>query len=84
MEQLHAMGDGENQRGRVTDRLCEVGTKFGKLTASFDGCYGGESSHKFREGDFGDTPFPYWLIVPQYRTEMILEEELELLGGMVE
>eukprot|EP01083_Nonionella_stella_P125887 380832_1 len=87
MEQLHAMGS-PNERGRVTKRLCEAGTKFAKMRAFIgtSGDHNKEKSHTFDEDDenWGDTDFPFWLIVPQYRTECILEEELERLGGHVE
>jgi len=88
MEQLHAMGDSQNCRGRVTNRLCEVGTKFRSLRAYIEGTDGRahERVHEFREEDefWGDTDFPFWLVVPHYRTEKIMEGELELMGGQVE
>ena len=88
MEQLHAMGDSQDSRGRVTNRLCEVGTKFKSLHAHIEGTNGRahKRTHDFCEGEefWIDTDFPFWLIVPQYRTETILEDELGLLGGQVE
>lgn len=33
---------------------------------------------------WGDTAYPYWLSIPQYATERILEEHLNRLGGEVE
>ncbi|NIJ11427.1 2-polyprenyl-6-methoxyphenol hydroxylase-like FAD-dependent oxidoreductase [Saccharomonospora amisosensis] len=33
---------------------------------------------------WGDTAYPYWLSIPQYATERVLEEHLELLGARVD
>jgi 6-methylpretetramide 4-monooxygenase / 4-hydroxy-6-methylpretetramide 12a-monooxygenase len=33
---------------------------------------------------WGDTAYPFWLSIPQYTTESILERHLEALGGQVE
>jgi len=73
--------------GRVTERLCEVGIKMTKLRGHI-GTLGQqhERIHEFNEGgeEWGDTDFPFWLTIPQQRTESILEEEFERLGGRVE
>lgn len=82
MEQLHAMGD-----GRVTKRLSEVGTKMTKLRAHIGALNKQQVRvHEFNEEgeEWGDTEFPFWLMIPQQETESILEEELMHLGGHVE
>lgn len=33
---------------------------------------------------WGDTAYPFWLSIPQYATEQVLEEHLKNLGGAVE
>ena len=80
LEQLQAMGD-----GRVVNALVEEGMKMKSLKA-FIGKRKVGRLHEFDECDehWGDTRFPFWLNVPQHRTECILEQELVRLGGKVE
>ena len=80
LEQLQAMGD-----GRVVNALVEEGMKMKSLKA-FIGKRKVGRLHEFDECDehCGDTTFPFWLNVPQHRTECILEQELVRLGGKVE
>ena len=67
----------------IVEAVRAVGTPFAALNAQFAG------SRKRVHIDllglpWGDTAYPYWLSVPQYATERVLEAHLGSLGGAVE
>jgi len=66
----------------IADTLVAEGAQFEALNVRF----GDREPVRVDLGalDWGDTRFPYWLSIPQYATERVLEERLEALGGTVE
>ncbi|QMV21309.1 FAD-binding protein [Streptomyces sp. SCUT-3] len=75
----------------VADRLLAEGTRIAALNAG-GGRGGGRCRRPARRParidlldlPWGDTDHPFWLSVPQYATERVLEERLGELGGAVE
>ena len=75
MEVLEVMG--------VADAMLAAGVPFAALTA-----HAGPSGRRTRVDllglPWGDTAYPFWLSIPQYATEQVLEARLAQLGGAVE
>lgn len=67
----------------IAQEIRAVGAPFAALNAHF-----AEGRRRVRVDllaqPWGDTAYPYWLSVPQYDTERVLEAHLEELGGAVE
>jgi NADPH-dependent dioxygenase len=66
----------------LADRFVAAGAPFEALNVRF----GGRRPVRIDLGAlaWGDTRFPFWLSIPQYETERLLEEHLEELGGALE
>ncbi len=67
----------------VADAMIARGVTFAALTAQAG------SRHRATRIDlvrlpWGDTAYPFWLSIPQDETELVLEEHLNSLGGVVE
>ncbi|MEV1129358.1 FAD-dependent monooxygenase [Agromyces sp. NPDC049794] len=75
MELLEIMG--------VADRMLAEGVPFAAITA-----HAGPRGRRTRVDllglPWGDTAYPFWLSIPQYATEQVLESRLAELGGAVE
>ncbi|WP_136709370.1 FAD-dependent monooxygenase [Agromyces sp. H66] len=75
MEVLETMG--------VADAMLEAGVPFAALNA-----HAGPGRRPTRVDllglPWGDTSYPFWLSIPQYATEQVLEQHLQNLGGAVE
>jgi 2-polyprenyl-6-methoxyphenol hydroxylase-like FAD-dependent oxidoreductase len=67
----------------IADAVLAEGTRFAALNT-----HAGRRRRPARVDllnlSWGDTAFPFWLSIPQYSTERILEEHLDALGGAVE
>lgn len=67
----------------IADQVLEQGTRFAALNV-----HAGRRRRRVRvdllDQPWGDTAYPFWLSVPQYATEQVLEEHLASLGGAVE
>ncbi|HEX5993925.1 MAG TPA: FAD-dependent monooxygenase [Jiangellales bacterium] len=67
----------------VVDAILGEGTRFAALNT-----YAGRRRRRVRvdllDLPWGDTAYPYWLSIPQYATERVLETHLNRLGGEVE
>lgn len=67
----------------IAGQVLEHGTRFAALNT-----HAGRRRRRVRvdllDQPWGDTAYPFWLSVPQYDTERILEEHLVSLGGTVE
>lgn len=65
----------------IADRVLEEGARFAALNL-----HGRRRRARIDLLDqpWGDTAYPFWLSIPQYATEQILEEHLQSLGGEVE
>lgn len=65
----------------IAERVLEGGTRFAALNIQ-------GRRRRVRidllDQPWGDTAYPFWLSIPQYASERILEEHLEHLGGEVE
>jgi 2-polyprenyl-6-methoxyphenol hydroxylase-like FAD-dependent oxidoreductase len=75
MEVFQAMG--------IADQVLAEGTRFAALNT-----HAGSRRRHVRvdllDQPWGDTAYPFWLSIPQYTTERILEEHLVALGGRVD
>ena len=75
MEVLEVMG--------VADAMLAAGVPFAALTA-----HAGPRGRRTRVNllglPWGDTAYPFWLSIPQYATEQVLEARLAQFGGAVE
>ena len=75
MEVLETMG--------VAAAMLDAGVPFAALHAQ--GGPRGRSTRVDLLGlPWGDTSYPFWLSIPQYATEQVLERQLQHLGGTVE
>lgn len=67
----------------IADEVLAEGTKFAALNT-----HAGRRRRAVRvdllDRPWGDTAYPFWLSIPQYATERILEDHLNALGGEVE
>lgn len=67
----------------IAEEIRRVGAPFAALNAHF-----ADGRRRVRVDllglPWGDTDYPYWLSVPQYDTERVLEAHLASLGGAVE
>lgn len=67
----------------IAERVLEHGTRFAALHVG-----AGPARRSTRidllDQPWGDTDYPFWLSIPQYDTERLLEERLVELGGRVE
>lgn len=66
----------------LADRLVEAGAQFEALNVTFEG----RPAVRVDLGalEWGDTRYPFWLSIPQYETERLLEERVQELGGAVD
>lgn len=67
----------------IAEEICTIGAPFTALNVR-----PARGRRKVRvdllDQPWGDTAYPYWLSVPQYETERVLEAHLKRLGGEVE
>ncbi|MGB2566960.1 FAD-dependent monooxygenase [Micromonospora citrea] len=67
----------------IADEVLAEGTRFAGLNT-----HAGRRRRAVRvsllDQPWGDTAYPFWLSIPQYATERILEDHLNALGGEVE
>ncbi|HEX6967289.1 MAG TPA: FAD-dependent monooxygenase [Micromonosporaceae bacterium] len=75
LEVLETMG--------VVDDVLAEGTRFAALNVH-TGSHGRRVRVDMLGLPWGDTAYPYWLSIPQYETERVLETHLNRLGGEVE
>lgn len=67
----------------IDHEVREVGATFAALNLHFNN-RGSKVRVDLVNQPWGDTQYPYWLSVPQYETEVVLERHLRTLGGDIE